>query len=66
MCNNELIIDFRRQNETKDNRIFFLVQFGLTFDKTQKIKVKNSSKSQSENKKLNNFMRRNSLTAEEK
>lgn len=66
MCNNELIIDFRQQNETKDNKIFFLVQFGLTFDKTQKIKVKNSSKSQSENKKLNNFMQRNPLTAEEK
>ena len=30
----ELTFDFREQNKTKDNRISFLVLFGLTFEKT--------------------------------
>ena len=34
ICKNELTIDFRGQNETKYNRISFLVLFGLTFEKT--------------------------------
>ena len=34
ICKNEFTIDFRGQNETKYNRISFLVLFGLTFKKT--------------------------------
>ena len=34
ICKNELTIDFGGQNETKYNRISFLVLFGLTFEKT--------------------------------
>ena len=34
ICKNELTIDFRGQNETKHNRISFLVLFVWTFEKT--------------------------------
>ena len=51
----ELTFDFRGQNETKYNRISFLVLFGLTFWENNKIKAKNSSKNHSENKKSNYF-----------
>ena len=36
----ELTFDFRGQNETKYNRISFLVLFGLTFEKTTENKSK--------------------------
>ena len=36
----ELTFDFRGQNETKYNRISFLVLFGLTFEKTTESKNK--------------------------
>ena len=34
ICKNSLTVDFRGQNETKYNRISFLVLFKLTFEKT--------------------------------
>ena len=40
ICKNELTRDFRGQNETKYNTISFLVQFGLTYEKTTENKSK--------------------------
>ena len=65
---NELI-DFGGQNETKYNRISFLVLLRLTFEKRTENKTKELiSKNQSEGKKSNYFFpaRRNSITAEER
>jgi len=55
ICENELIIDFIRQNETKYNRISIPVLKRLTFEKTTENKSKRHMQNQSENKKSNNF-----------
>ena len=48
--------------------LLYLVLFGLTFEKTTENKSEELSKSQSENKKLNNFFvaQRNFIAAEER
>ena len=61
--------DFGEQNETKYNRISFLVLLRLTFEKTKENKSqKLICTNQCESKKSNYFLpaRRNSVTAEER
>ena len=68
-CIQNELIDFGGRNETKYNRISFLVLLRLTFEKTTENKSEELVyKNQSESKKSNYFFpaRRNSITAKKR